>query len=96
MVTSLPKVYYFDDVCVGFSLGKQHQDPFPKEKGHYASSPLELVHSDLMIFPHPSFIGAWYTLTFIDYLSRHTWVYFCKNKSDIFAQFKLFKVLIDN
>ena len=96
MVLVLPKVSSSDGVCPGCALGKQHQDPFPKGKSHRASSPLELIHSDLMIFPTPSFKGAKYALTFIDDFSRRTWVYFLKYKSDVLSHFKVFKALVEN
>lgn len=96
MVTSLPKVSCSDGVYPGCALGKQHQDPFPKGNANRASSLLELVHSDLMVFPHPSFTGARYALTFIDDFLRRTWVYFLKYKSDVFAHFKVFKALVEN
>ena len=34
-----------------------------------------------------------YVLTFIDNLSHYTWIYFLKNKSHIFEQFKEFRTL---
>ena len=72
MVIGLPKVSYLNGVCPGCALGKLHQDTFPKCRTHKASSPLELVRSDLMVFPTSSFKGAKYALTFIIDFSRHT------------------------
>lgn len=96
MVIVLPKVSCLDGVFLGCALGKQHQDIFPKGKAHRASSPLELVHSDLMVFATSSFKGAKYALTFIDDFARHTWVYFLKYESDVFSYFKVFKALVEN
>lgn len=41
----------------------------------------------------PSLAGVKYILTFIDDLSRFTWVYFMKNKSIVFEKFKEFRAL---
>ena len=57
--------------------------------------PLELIHSDLMSFPTPSFSGVQYVLTFIDDFSKCTWVYFIKYKSDVFNSFQVFKEFVE-
>jgi hypothetical protein len=95
LVLGLPKVSCTDGVCPGCVLGKQHQDPFPKGKAWRATTPLELVHSDLMSFPTRSFSGAKYALTFIDDFSRRSWVYFLKYKSEVLATFKNFKAFVE-
>lgn len=78
-----------------FPLGININTLFPKVKPIMPSL-LKLVHSDLMIFPYPSFTEARYALTFINDFLRHTWVYFLKYKSDVFAHFKFFKALVEN
>jgi hypothetical protein len=93
-VLGIPKVSCIDGVCSCCVLVKQHQDPFPKGKA-LCYSTFELVHSDLMSFPTCSFSGAKYSLTFIDDLSCHSWVYFLKYKSEVFANFKTFKNFIE-
>jgi len=89
------KVSCSDEVCPGCFLGKHHQDPFLKGKASRATIPLELVHSDIMIFLNHSFSGAKYALTFIDDFSCQSWVYFLKYKSEFLATFKTFKALIE-
>jgi len=37
-----------------------------------------------------------YYVSFIDYFSRNTWIYFLKNKSEIFDRFKEFEALMEN
>ena len=37
-----------------------------------------------------------YYLSFINYFSRKTWIYFMKNKDELFRKFKEFKALIEN
>ena len=96
LVLGLPKVSCTDGVCPGCFLGKQHQDPFPKGEALHATKPLELVHSDLMIFPTRSFSGSKYALTFIDDFSRRSWVYFLKYKTEVLATFKIFKAFVEN
>ena len=50
---------------------------------------LELVYTDLWgPSPVASLGGSRYYITFIDDLSRKVWVYFLKNKSDVFETFK--------
>ena len=40
--------------------------------------------------------GYEYYVTFIDDYSRKTWIYFLKNKSEVFGKFKELKALIEN
>jgi hypothetical protein len=40
--------------------------------------------------------GAKYFVTLIDDFSRKIWVYFCKNKSDVFPIFKPLKAMVDH
>eukprot|EP00253_Pinus_taeda_P035295 PITA_35295 len=40
--------------------------------------------------------GKQYFLTFIDDFTRKTWVYFLKNKSEVFEKFQNFKALVEN
>jgi hypothetical protein len=47
MVTSLPLVSCRDGVCDSCVLRKHHRDSFDKHASWHASSPLQLVHSDL-------------------------------------------------
>ena len=37
-----------------------------------------------------------YYVSFIDEFSRKTWIYFLKNKDEVFSKFKEFKALIEN
>lgn len=65
-------------------------------KSWRAKSPLELVHVDICgDMQEPSLGKNLYFLTFIDDYSRHTWVYFLKQKSEAFACFKNFKVVVE-
>ena len=46
--------------------------------------------------PSISLIEYEYYVTSIDDYSRKTWIYFLKNKSEVFGKFKEFKSLIEN
>ena len=39
--------------------------------------------------------GSRYYITFIDDSSRKVWVYFLKNKSDVFEAFKKWKAMVE-
>ena len=95
MVAIIPKVLPPDGVCKGYVLGNHHQEPFDFGNAWRASNYLELVHNDLRCINKPSLVGARYVLTFIDYLSRYTWVYFLKNKIHVFERFKEFRELTE-
>ena len=43
-----------------------------------------------------SLSGYVYYVSFIDDFSRKTWIYFMKNKDEVFNKFKEFKALIEN
>jgi len=43
-----------------------------------------------------SFNGKRYLLIFVDHFSQKTWVYFLKEKSEVFRVFKKFKVMVEN
>ena len=96
MVIGLPLVSCKDGVYSGCVLGKHHRDSFDKCASWHASSPLQLVHSDLCgPLPSASFSGCKYFLTFIDDFSRRTWVYFLKLKSEVFDMFLAYKALVE-
>ena len=40
--------------------------------------------------------GYGYYVSFIDDFSRNTWVYFLKEKSEVFSKFKEYKDLVEN
>ena len=62
-------------VCEACQFGKQHQQPFPKER-NVSKGILDVVHSDVWGPAQTStFGGCRYYVTFIDDISRHTWIY---------------------
>jgi hypothetical protein len=46
--------------------------------------------------PSSSISGYVYYVSFIDYYSHKTWIYFLKTKDEVFSKFKEFKALIEN
>jgi hypothetical protein len=96
MVTGLSLVSCIDGVCSSCVLDKHHWDSFDKCASWHASSPLQLVHSDMCgPLSSPCFYGCKYLLTFIDEFSRRTWVYFLKIKSEVFDKFLAYKALVE-
>ena len=95
MVTGLPMVSFKNGVCSKCVLRKHHRDNFDKRASWHASTPLQLVHSDLCgPLPAFSFFGFKYFLTFIDDYSIRAWVYFLKLKSEVFDMFLAYKALV--
>lgn len=72
-------------------LGKACKLRFPNSSTVY-SNPLELVISDLWgPSPTTSYNGFRYYVTFVVALTRYTWIYFLKNKFDLYSSFLYFK-----
>ena len=62
-----------------------------------AKGVLELIHSDVFgLVPVLSLGKSVYYVSFIDDFSRNTWIYFLRNKSEVFDKFKEFKALVEN
>ncbi|RVX00309.1 Retrovirus-related Pol polyprotein from transposon TNT 1-94 [Vitis vinifera] len=84
------------DMCESCISGKQKKMSFLKTGRTPKTEKLELVHTDLW---EPSLVasfgGSRYYITFIDDSSRKVWIYFLKNKSDVFETFKKWKVMVE-
>nr|CAN62498.1 hypothetical protein VITISV_000081 [Vitis vinifera] len=93
----LPELKSIDfDMCESCILGKQKNVSFFKTGRTLKAEKLELVHTDLWgSSPVASLGGSRYYITFIDDSSRKVWVYFLKNKSDVFETFKKWKVMVE-
>ena len=69
---------------------------FPRESTLRATKPLEIIHTDVCGPIRPNSFGKnKYFLLFIDDYYRKTWVYFLKEKSKVFENFKKFKALVE-
>lgn len=57
---------------------------------------MELIHSDLCEpFKVRSNGGNYYFLTLIDEFTRYIWIYLIQRKSEVFTQFKKFKLHVE-
>ena len=96
MVKGLPSIDHPEQLCNGCLLGKQHRRSFSKEASSRASKPLQLVHTDICRPIIPTSLGKnMYFLIFVNDFSRKTWIYFLKEKSEVFSAFKKFKVFVE-
>uniref|UniRef100_A0A2N9ICE2 Integrase catalytic domain-containing protein n=1 Tax=Fagus sylvatica TaxID=28930 RepID=A0A2N9ICE2_FAGSY len=96
MVRGLPSIEHPNQLCEGCLFGKQSRKSFPKEASTRANKPLQLVHADVCGPIKPSSLGKNnYFLLFIDDFSRKTWIYFLKQKSEVFGAFKKFKAFVE-
>ena len=80
--------------CETCLLAKSHRHSF-KLNNTRMKDPFALIHSDVWgPAPITGGQGFRYLLLFVDDYSRMTWVYFLKNKSDVFEKFTDFYSLI--
>ncbi|KAG8499415.1 hypothetical protein CXB51_005894 [Gossypium anomalum] len=97
MVDDMSRVEVKDTVCEVCQLGKQARLPFPANMAWRARDKLELVHSDVCgPMKNSSLNDSKYFVLFIDDLTRFCWVYFMKQKSEVFDVFNKFKALVEN
>ncbi len=82
----------FCDTC---TEGKHQRNPLPTGEASRAKEPLSLVHTDVCGKLPRSLGGAEYFVTFIDDCTRFVWVYFLKNKSDVFDKFLNWKAMVE-
>ena len=69
---------------------------FPSS-GKRAKHILELVHNDVLRPILVPYLGQYMQyMSFIDYLSRNTCIYFLRKKYEFFDKFKGFKALVEN
>ena len=97
IVTGLPifKVADMQRVCEACQLGKQARSSFPHDK-HVSRNVLEVVHSDVWgPAKTASMGGCIFYVTFIDDHTRKVWVYFMKEKSEVFSHFQNFKSMAE-
>lgn len=82
--------------CPTCLMGKQTKQPFKKSCATRATEVLGLIHSDVCgPMREGSISGHRYFLTFIDDLTRKTFIYFMKQKSEVFELFKDFKSFVE-
>ncbi|PKA59206.1 Retrovirus-related Pol polyprotein from transposon TNT 1-94 [Apostasia shenzhenica] len=94
----LPNIKYVDiGLCEDCVLGKHKKVSFTKTVRDLHACKLELIHTDVWgpVSVH-SLGGSRYHITFIDDPSCKIWVYFLKNKSEVFSSFKKWKAEVEN
>ncbi|KAK4386674.1 Retrovirus-related Pol polyprotein from transposon TNT 1-94 [Sesamum angolense] len=96
MMTDLPQIQAVEGACEACLQGKQHKKPFPSGTSWRVKAILELIHTDVCgPMRTPSHEQNRYFILFIDDYSRMTWVYFMREKSEVFKVFKKFKNLVE-
>jgi hypothetical protein len=81
-------------ICDPCLCAKAHQLPFPVSYSR-ATTPLELIHSDVWD-PAIKFFGRKkYYVSFIDDYSKFTWIYLLRRKSEVFQYFLEFQSLVE-
>ena len=84
----------FYENCV---YGKQKRVRFLRVGKQKKSEKLDLVHTYVWGMDQvQSLSGSHYYVTFIDDVTRKTWVYCIRHKSDVFDTFKKYKALVGN
>jgi hypothetical protein len=96
MLKGLPSIIHPNKLCEGCLVGKQFHKSFFKESTSRANQPLQEIYIYVCDHIKPClFSRNLYFLLFIDDYSRKTWVYFLKEKSNVFSYFKKFKILVE-
>lgn len=89
--------YVDASLCEDYIFGKQKKVSFSKVRRTPKARKLELMHTYVW---GPSTVasieGSPYYVTFIDDPTRKVWIYFLKNKFDVFTTFKKWKNLVKN
>ncbi|RVW87252.1 Retrovirus-related Pol polyprotein from transposon RE1 [Vitis vinifera] len=81
--------------CESCHFAKHHRSSLGPRLNKRAESLFELVHSDVWgPCPVTSQTGFRYFVTFVDDFSRMTWIYFMKNRSEVFSHFCVFSAKI--
>ena len=94
MVEGLPSINFSKGTCKRCIVGKHAEHTYEKGKEIRDVQVLELINLYLIgPLPTPSYGSSRYVLTFIDDFSRYCWVYFLKQKSEVY---EIFEKLIEN
>ena len=85
VVEGLPKIQAkHDGVCKGCMKGNNTKKTFPSSESK-AKGILEIIHSGVCGPMSSSSLSRYaYYVSFIDNFSRKTWIYFMKNKDEVF------------
>ena len=77
--------------CESCRFAKHHRSPLSPRVNKRVEFSFKLVHSDIW-GPRPimSKLGFRYFITLVDDFSRMTWIYFMKNRFEVFSHFSAF------
>ena len=82
-------------ICKGCAQGKNLKKTFPNSESK-AKGILEIVHLDVCGPMSSTSLSRYiYYFSFIDDFSHKTWIYFLKQKSEVFNKFKEYKSLVE-
>ena len=86
VVEGLPEIHEkHEGVFKGCEKGKDTKKRFPSRESN-AKGILEIIHSNVCnLMSSSSLSGYVYYVYFIDDFSRNTWIYFLKNKDEVFS-----------
>ena len=85
MVEGLPSIKFSKGTCKECIVGKHIECKYDKEKEIRDVKVIELIHSYMIgSLPTTSYGNSRYFLTFIDDFSRYCWVYFLKEKYEVY------------
>jgi len=95
--SALPDIKYCKlNLCKFCIMGRQRRVAFLTSQ-HKTKDLLDLIRTDVWgPSPVASNMGARYYVTFIDDFSRKIWVYFLKQKFEVFQKFKKWKTMVEN
>ena len=95
IVIGLPKfkVEGMQKICEACQFGKQARGVFPHDK-NLSKNIFDVVHTDVWGPAKTATMGGCRNyVTFIDDHTRKVWVYFMKEKSEVFSHFQNFKAM---
>lgn len=96
MVKDLPCINNSNQLCEWCLLGKQFRKIFPKESKLRAKRLLDLIYIDICAPINLNFFDKNnFFFLFIDDFLRKTYLYFLKQKLEVFETFKTFKVAVE-
>jgi len=80
-------------ICEACQFGKRTKNVFPHDK-NVSKRVFDVVHSDVWGPTKTALMGGCrYYVSFIDDHTRRVWVYFMKEKSEVFTHFQNFRTL---
>ena len=96
MVKGMSNCTLYFDFCEHCIYGKQNRLRFSSGATR-TKGILELIHNNVFGPVRVPSLGKFvYYVSFIYDLSRNTWIYFLRKKSEVFDKFKEFKALVEN